>query len=103
LLNAKVGQIRLQVNKITIKLVELAPQLDKIIAEYVRRFVPMTWDASREILLESRLKLLSSLNPTNSPKIKAQLNILEAELNQCLLDARKETERTERKSIGRFE
>ncbi len=94
---------KLSISPTAITLLHHAPDKVPVVKEFISRFYPSSWSGSRASIVEKRLPLLPSFNPTNDQEIARVLANLERELREWILAERKREAKEERDDSGSFE
>jgi len=94
---------KLSISPTAITLLHHAPDKLPVLKGFISRFYPSSWSGSRASIMEERLPLLQSLNPTNDRETAGLLANLEAELREWVLAERRREAKEERDDSGSFE
>ncbi len=78
-------------------LLEFAPDQEKILNIFVRRFSPRTWSGSRAAIMRQRLKVLDQINTQNNPDLATYIANIKTDFAQSIAKEEREEEKHERR------
>lgn len=85
------------------KLLEIAPDKNKILKIFMSRYTPNNWSGSRSVIMKQRLELIDQLNLNADTELKKLIDVIKNDYKAAIAREEKHEQEYERLQVGSFE